>query len=226
MPHDAFAEIDTWVFDLDHTLYPPSARLFDQIEVRMVDYVMAALNVDRAEADRLRRHYWEAHGTTLAGLMAEHDLDPAPFLVDVHDISFDGLEPAPDLAQAIAALPGKRIIYTNGTEPYARRVVEARGLAGVFDAIYGIEHADHRPKPEEQAFRKVFDKAGVATSRAAMFEDDPRNLRAPKAMGLRTIHVAEAAHPAEWIDHHAPDLTRFLSQVLDRIDAGREVRLG
>ena len=218
MPHDAFALVDAWVFDLDHTLYPPQAALFDLIEVRMTDYVMEALKVDRIEADRLRQHYWETHGTTLAGLMAEHGLDPTPFLVDVHDIPLDALTPAPDLAAAIAALPGRRIVYTNGTEPYARRVLEARGLDRVFDAVFGIEHADHRPKPQEAAFRTVFGKAGVTPARAAMFEDDPRNLQAPSSMGLRTIHVAKAPVAAPWIDHHTDDLTGFLHAVLAHIE--------
>jgi putative hydrolase of the HAD superfamily len=218
MPHDAFRQLDAWVFDLDHTLYPPSARLFDQIELRMIDFVMDALGVDRAEADRLRAHYWETHGTTLAGLMAEHDLDPGPFLVDVHDISLDALEPAPDLATSIAALPGRKIVYTNGTEPYARRVLEARGLSHAFDDVFGIEHANHRPKPQEQAFRAVFALAEITPERAAMFEDDPRNLRAPHAMGVRTIHVAETPDDADWIHHHTDDLTAFISRVLAHLD--------
>ncbi|NJN05612.1 MAG: pyrimidine 5'-nucleotidase, partial [Rhodobacteraceae bacterium] len=85
MPKQSFDHITTWVFDLDHTLYPPSAGLFDLIEVRMTDYVMQALGVERTEADRLRKHYWATYGTTLAGLMREHDVDPAPYLTDVHD---------------------------------------------------------------------------------------------------------------------------------------------
>ena len=139
MKHADFQHVDTWVFDLDHTLYPPSARLFDLIEVRMTDYVMNALGVEREEADRLRAHYWKTHGTTLAGLMREHDVDPAPYLEDVHDISLDHLELDTQLARAIRALPGRRIVYTNGTAPYAERVVKARGLDGLFDAVYGVD---------------------------------------------------------------------------------------
>jgi putative hydrolase of the HAD superfamily len=103
----SFAHVRAWVFDLDNTLYPPSARLFDQIEVRMTDWVMQALQVTRPEADRLRRHYWATYGTTLAGLMQEHGLDPAPYLTDVHDITFDALAPDPLLAAHIRALPGR-----------------------------------------------------------------------------------------------------------------------
>lgn len=205
-----FGHVKTWVFDLDNTLYPPSARLFDQIEKRMTAYVMAALNVPRDKADRLRADYWRLYGTTLAGLMHEHDLDPHPYLIDVHDIAFDALVPDPALCDAIAALPGRRIVYTNGSAPYAEKVLAARGLSGAFDAVYGVEHAGFRPKPERAAFETVFAREGLAPETAAMFEDDTRNLTAPHAMGMRTVHVAPAPDPAPHIDHHTDDLTAFL----------------
>ncbi len=215
MPNAPFDQVETWVFDLDNTLYPPSARLFDQIEQRMTDYVMQSLGVARDRADQLRRQYWHTYGTTLAGLMREHDVDPLPYLTDVHDISLDHLDPDPQLATALKALPGRRIVYTNGCAPYAKRVLAARGLDGLFDAIYGVEHADFLPKPERAAFDRVFARDGLRPDRAAMFEDEARNLAAPHAMGLRTIHVAETVQPADHVHHHATDLTGFLKQLLD-----------
>lgn len=208
-----FHHVTGWVFDLDNTLYPPSARLFDQIEVRMTAWVQQAVGVDRAEADRLRRHYWRTYGTTLAGLMAEHGVDPGPYLTDVHDISFDALEPDPVLAARIRALPGRRIVYTNGSAPYAERVLAARGLSGLFDAVYGVEHAGFRPKPERAAFETVFARDGITPATAAMFEDDPRNLAAPHAMGMRTVHVAPDPDPADHIHHHTDDLSGFLARL-------------
>lgn len=211
MAKDAFSHVTVWVFDLDHTLYPPSARLFDLIETRMTNYVMQALGVARDEADRLRSHYWKTHGTTLAGLMREHDLDPAPYLTDVHDIPMDRLQPDPDLANHIRNLPGRRIVYTNGSAPYAERVLEARGLSGLFDAVYGVEHAQYLPKPDRAAFEKVFQRDGLETDCAAMFEDDIRNLRAPHDMGMRTVHVADTACAADHVHFHTDDLAGFLS---------------
>lgn len=213
MPRQDFSHVTQWVFDLDNTLYPPKARLFDQIEVKMTSYVMSALGVDRAHADHLRNHYWATYGTTLAGLMREHDVDPGPYLSEVHEISLDHLEKDPDLATHIRALPGRKIVYTNGAAPYAERVLEARGLSGLFDAIYGVEHADFRPKPELKAFQTIFAKDGITPESAAMFEDDPRNLAVPHQLGMKTVHVAPDPLEAAHIHHHTDDLTDFLSRL-------------
>lgn len=205
-----FHHVTTWVFDLDNTLYPPRYRLFDQIEVRMTEWVMAALKVSREEANHLRQHYWDSYGTTLAGLMREHDIDPLPYLAAVHDIDFSLLPPDPELAAHIADLPGRRIVYTNASEPYAVKVLEACGLSGLFDAIYGVEHAGFHPKPDRAAFEMVFGLDGLDPTQAAMFEDDARNLKVPHEMGMRTVHVAPKAAPQDHIHHHTDDLTAFL----------------
>lgn len=206
--------IDTWVFDLDNTLYPPHMRLFDQIETRMTAWVMDALSVDEDEANRLRLYYWRVHGTTLAGLMREHGVAPDGYLEHVHDIDFTVLAPDTQLRAAIDALPGRKVVYTNGTSPYAENVIESRGLKGAFDAVYGVEHAQFHPKPDRAAFETVFAKDGFDHSRAVMFEDDPRNLEVPHALGLATVHVAPAPEPRPYIQHHTGDLRGFLTQLV------------
>ncbi len=208
-----FDHVRAWIFDLDNTLYPPEADLFAQIEARMTECVMRALDVDRIEADRLRQDYWGRYGTTLAGLMAEHDLDPVPYMADVHDIMLDHLLVDPLLAARIAALPGRRIVFTNGSAAYADRVLRARGLDHVFHAVYGVEHAGYRPKPERVAFDAVIALDGIAADRAAMFEDMSRNLVAPHEMGMRTILVSPVAETAPHIHHHTTDLSDFLSRL-------------
>lgn len=216
MASSSFAHVSTWVFDLDNTLYPPSARLFDQIEVLMTEYVMDALRVDRRTADHLRDYYWQTHGTTLAGLMREHDVDPGPYLDVVHDIDLSHLAEAPELRARISDLPGRKIIYTNGPRVHAERVTGARGLSGIFDAIYGVEHASFLPKPERAAFEKVFELDGVNPKVAAMFEDDHRNLREPHEMGMKTVLVGPK-HEDEraYIQHQTEDLTDFLATCLE-----------
>jgi putative hydrolase of the HAD superfamily len=214
MPREHFRHVRTWVFDLDNTLYPPECRLFDLIEVRMTDYVMRLTGAERAEADRLRAVWWREHGTTLAGLMAHHRADPDPYLADVHDIPLDRLAPDPVLAGAIGALPGRKIVFTNGSTEYARRVVMARGLQDIFDGIYGIEHSGYVPKPNSAAFHRVFEQDGLNPAQSAMFEDDAVNLRVPHSLGVRTVHVAAAAGGEPFVDHHTSDLAGFLARLV------------
>ena len=207
----SFSHVRAWVFDLDNTLYPAPVALFRQIEVRMTAYVARILGLTEAEADLLRAEYWSRYGTTLAGLMAEHGLDPGPYLAEVHDIDFSALRPDPLLAARIVALPGRKIVFTNGDGPYAARVLEARGLTGAFDAVYGVEHAGYLPKPEQAAFEAVFALDGLSPAEGAMFEDDPRNLMVPHLMGMRTVLVGPEAMAQDHIHHHTDDLSAFLA---------------
>lgn len=209
-----FSDVAVWVFDLDHTLYPAHNDLFAQIEPRMTAYIARLLQVSDETANDLRDAYWVKYGTSLAGLMAEHDIDPDPFLEDVHDIDFTVLSPDERLKDALSHLPGRKIIYTNGTRPYAHNVLAALGLTGAFDAIYGVEHAQYRPKPERAAFDAVFARDALNPARAAMFEDSIRNLVVPHQLGMKTVHVAPMADPQDHIHHHTADLAAFLSQLV------------
>ena len=207
------AHVETWVFDLDNTLYEPSARLFDQIDARMTAFIMRELGLARAEADRLRRDYWRRHGTTLRGLMAHHATDPAHFLAEVHAIDLSALRPDPALAAALARLPGRRIVHTNAARAHAERVLAARGLASLFEAVYAIEDKAYVPKPERAAYERIVERARLDPACAAMIEDDPRNLAVPKALGMTTVWICHGRpDPAPaWVDHRAPDLAAFLA---------------
>ncbi|MEO1919549.1 MAG: pyrimidine 5'-nucleotidase [Paracoccaceae bacterium] len=213
MPYDAFTHVDYWVFDLDNTLYPPEARLFDQIERLMANFVKRELKVNEETAHKLRREYWHKYGTTLAGLMHVHDIDPDPYLHEVHQIDLRKIEAAPELKAAITTLPGRKIIYTNGSRLHGEKVAAARGLAGVFDAIYGVEDAGYVSKPDRAAFLKIFEADKLKTKRAAMFEDDTRNLAIPHSMGMKTVLVGPP-DPAPHIQHQTEDLTAFLRRLV------------
>ncbi len=213
-PARRFSHVETWIFDLDNTLYPASDKLFSQIEDRITRYLMRELGVSQAEAARLRREYWHDHGTTLAGLMLHHAAPPDPFLEEVHEIDFSVLAPDRALRAAIEALPGRKIVYTNGTAPYARRVVRALGLEDCFERIYGVEDAFYTPKPNPAAYRRIFGADGLDPRRAAMFEDDPRNLETPHALGVVTVLVGADARPEPGrIDFATDDLAGFLSRL-------------
>jgi putative hydrolase of the HAD superfamily len=209
-----FDHVETWIFDLDNTLYHPSARLFDQINIRMTEFIMTTLGTSRAEADRLRLSYWQSHGTTLGGLVAEHGIDPDQFLAEAHRIDLGALAPDPELAAAIAGLPGRKIVHTNGARAHAGRVLAARGLQGLFDAVYAIEDKALVAKPRPEAYRRIAELDGLDPRRAAMIEDEPRNLEVPKSLGMVTIWLChEAGRKApEWVDHRITRLNRFLAE--------------
>jgi putative hydrolase of the HAD superfamily len=210
-------EIETWVFDLDNTLYPHTLRLFDQVSARMTDFMMRTLGLSQAEADALRARYWREHGTTLAGLMAVDGIDPEGFLEEVHDIDLSALVPDPRLDAALARLPGRRIVYTNGSKRHAARITEALGIRARFDALYGVEDAGFVPKPRRAAFERVFAAAGVAPARSGMIEDDQRNLEAPHALGMATIWAPiDPEEPAgPHVGHVAVDLAAFLERAAE-----------
>ena len=210
--------VEVWIFDLDNTLYPPSAALFDEIHARMSRFISARLGLAPAEADALRREYWRRHGTTLAGLMRHHRVEPGDFLAEVHAVDLSALRPDPGLARRIAALPGRKLVHTNASRAHAGRVLAARGLAGVFDAVYAIEAKGYVPKPDPRAFRLVVEAAGIAPACAVMIEDDMRNLRVPKALGMTTVWIRHEARTADeqppvWVDHHAPSIGAALDLV-------------
>lgn len=213
MSHSHFTDARAWVFDLDNTLYHPSARLFDLIIEKMNAYMMRELGIDLAEAQALRGKYWRAYGTTLKGLMEVNGIDPAPFLFEVHDIDLSALKPDPELRAALLSLPGRKIVYTNGSRGHADQVLKARGLLGIFDARYGVEDAGFAPKPERQAFERVFATDGIEAKGAVMVEDDIRNLKAPREMGMKTLWVTENPAPHEDVDAATDNLTRFLNEI-------------
>ncbi|WP_341366208.1 pyrimidine 5'-nucleotidase [Yoonia sp. BS5-3] len=208
-----FAHVKTWVFDLDNTLYPPSADLFGLMDSRFSAYVQRITGLDQPAAYTLCQDYWQAYGSTLVGLMEHYDIDPHDFLADVHDIDISHLTPCDQLRTALTALPGRKIVYTNGSSNHAKRVLAARDLTAQFDAVYGVEHADFKPKPTQIAFDTVFAKDGVMPKSSAMFEDEPRNLKVPHALGMRTVHVHPQQAQADHIHHHTDDLAAFLSQL-------------
>ncbi len=175
---------------------------------------MRLTGLDADKALDLCHAYWVSHGSTLAGLMEHHDIDPHHFLADVHDIDVSHLCIDPALQRAIATLPGRKIVYTNGSQTHAKRVLAARGLTRAFDAVYGVEHADFKPKPTHDAFTRVFTKDGLRPETGAMFEDEPRNLAVPHALGMRTVHVHATPDTSDHIHHHTDDLADFLSQVV------------
>ncbi len=215
----ALSHVRNWIFDLDNTLYPASSNLFARIDARMTAYVGRLLGVERDEALRIQKRYFHDHGTTVAGLMANHDIDPHHFLADVHDIEMEVLEENAPLAAAIAKLPGRKLVFTNGDAPYAGRVLERLGLHESFEAIHDIHAMDLVPKPAASAY------AGLCAAfdidpHASLFADDmARNLAPAKAIGMATLWVDNGSEQGEdaardFIDYTTGDVTAWLHDIL------------
>ncbi|PZU21864.1 MAG: pyrimidine 5'-nucleotidase [Shinella sp.] len=219
-----FAHVRDWVFDLDNTLYPHRVNLFAQIDRNMTAFVSELLQVDAVEAKKLQKQYYLEHGTTLKGLMIHHKVDPDAFLQKAHSIDYSPLIPHPELGEAIKALPGRKFIFTNGSVPHAEATARALGILEHFDDIFDIVAADYVPKPAGETYDKFVALNRVDTNRAAMFEDLPRNLKAPKERGMKTVLIVPnnlgetvlesweyAGSEDDHIDYLTEDLEHFLT---------------
>lgn len=205
--------IDCWIFDLDNTLYPPSTRLFDQIDVRMGQFIQNLLGCDPVEAHRVQKLYFHDHGTTLSGLMHYHAIVPHDFLNFVHDIDMAPLVAAPRLADKLAALPGRKLVFTNGDDAYAARVLASLGLSDSFDGMWDIHAMNYRPKPEPSAYAGLIEAFAIRPETAVFVEDMARNLAPAKALGMQTVWLDLAT---EWGDRAKDDAA--IDLIIDDID--------
>ncbi|RFB78662.1 pyrimidine 5'-nucleotidase [Methylovirgula sp. 4M-Z18] len=188
--HTAFRHVDTWVFDLDNTLYPADSDLWPKIDARITMFLMHLFGLDGLTSRALQKYYYQTYGTTLNGLMAEHEISADEFLAFVHDIDRSSLNPNHSLASAILRLPGRKLIFTNGSREHALKTAEQLGLTRMFEDIFDIVAADFVPKPAERTYLRFFEAHGVDPARAAMFEDIAKNLVVPHARGMTTTLVA------------------------------------
>jgi putative hydrolase of the HAD superfamily len=220
----ALAHVDTWIFDLDNSLYPASCDLFALIDQRMTDYIARLAGCDRVEARRIQKGYFRDHGTTLAGLMSEHGVDPHEFLDFVHDIDMARLTADPDMLAALDRLPGRKLVFTNGDESYARRVLDRLGLANAFDGMHDIHAMNYVPKPHPDAYAQLCARLEVDPASALFVDDMARNLPPAKALGMVTVWVdngsEQASHGADpaMIDHVTDDVGRWLHEILGETD--------
>ena len=222
-----FSHVRNWIFDLDNTLYPAHTDLFAQISVNIRRYVSELMNVPEDEAQEIQTKYYKKYGTTLRGLMVEHNIEPGAFLEFVHDIDHSVLKPDPTLANAIQKLPGRRFIMTNGTKKHAKNVAKALGITEHFEDMFGIVEADMIPKPHEETYNLFLTKNDISPTESCMFEDLPQNLTVPHALDMRTVLIipkwTREVFREEWelddkknahIDFVAEDLSLFLNNVI------------
>ena len=213
-----FAHIDTWIFDLDLTLYGPEANIMAQVRDRIALFVEKHFNIGSDEAHKIRHTYWKKYGTTLGGLMAENKVEPNGYLDFVHDVDMDLLRPDADLRRQITSLPGRKIIFTNADAPYAERVLAARGLDNLFEDIFDIHRMQHVPKPAAVSYDSLCAQLDVNPTLALFVEDSAHNLAPAKALGMTTIWVnhgteAVSSDTEEFVDHEIADLNDWLSSI-------------
>ena len=219
---EKFSDIDAWVFDLDNTLYPAQHNLFAQVDKRMTAFIQDALSVSHEKAYRLQKDYLRDYGTTLAGLMNRHNMAPDAFLDFVHDIDVSVLAPDTALRNMIDALPGRKFIFTNGTQEHATRVATRLGIGDLFHDIFDIVSANYVPKPNAQIYPAMLAKFGIEAQRSVFFEDMARNLPPARALGMTTVLLRDHDTPdygepvgEEHIDYYAPDVKDILARILE-----------
>lgn len=212
--------VRNWIFDLDNTLYPASANLFAQVDARMTGFIQDLLGLEHDEARRVQKGYFHNHGTTLSGLMTEHHVDPHAFLAHVHDIEMDVIEHDAPLVAAIAKLPGRKLVFTNGDTPYATRILERLGLSESFEAIHDIHAMGLMPKPHASAYAGFCAAFDIDPAESLFADDMARNLTPAKAIGMTTVWIdngseqspdTERAH----IDFTVPVLAPWLETILE-----------
>ena len=228
------SEIEVWIFDLDNTLYPASCNLFAQVDRRIGEFIAAHFGIPYDEARAMQKRFFREHGTTLRGLMVEHDVDPVPFLDYVHAIDVTPVAPSPELDRALERLPGRKVIYTNGSIQHAANVTDRLGITRHFDTVFGIVEAGYVPKPDPRPYRELVERHGIAPTRACMVEDIARNLVPAHALGMTTVWVrseADWSRPDEGgvgtgahIDYVVDDLVAWLSD--ERFPAGADSTCG
>jgi putative hydrolase of the HAD superfamily len=213
------AEVDCWIFDLDNTIYPASCSLFAQIHDKMGEFIAGALGVERDEATRIQKTLFREHGTTLRGLMTVYGLAPEGFLEHVHRIDLSRIPPDPVFAAALAALPGRKLVFTNGTQRHAENVLGHLGIAAHFDGIWDIAACGYVPKPDPAVYDAMVRRFAIAPRRAAMIEDMAKNLAPAAALGMTTVWLrgtlewAREGADADYVHHVVDELAPWLAAV-------------
>ena len=193
--------VNTYLFDLDNTLYHASTGLMDAMVAKMRGYVANFYNVSDAEAEHICQNYWQTYGTTLCGLMAKENINPYDFLKHVHDVDLSILQPCPLTRNGLEKLEGRKIIFTNADRPHAERVLERLGIADLFEDIYDVIWADYRPKPDRETYERLAKHLGLTPANTLMLEDTHVNLKTAHDMGMKTVLIHGGTPPETQHDH-------------------------
>jgi putative hydrolase of the HAD superfamily len=205
--------IDTWLFDLDNTLYPLESGLAEVVSAKITDFVAELTGLPRDEARTLQKRYLADYGLTLSGLLTHHGVDPNVYHAMFHDLPLDSLEPDEALIAGLKRLPGRRLIFTNADGVHAARVLERLGLADLFEDVFHIASSNFTPKPKPEAFARIIAAHAITPATTAFFEDFEPNLAPAAALGMTTVLVGPAAagEATPFVSYRTTDLAAFLA---------------
>lgn len=224
-PIEELRETQTWVFDLDNTLYPASCGLMAEVSSRMTLYVADALKLDSERALIEQKRMFREHGTTLRGLMNDHGVDPVHFMDYVHDVDYSVVGPMPRLEAALDQLPGRKVVFTNASTAHAETVLKNLDIARHFDGIFDVAAADYEPKPNPRPYELITAQHAFDPAHAVMLEDMGPNLKPAAEMGMTTVWVRydTSTEPywavpdgnTDFIHHETDDLITWLESVIE-----------
>lgn len=214
-------KINTWIFDLDNTLYSADSGIFQQVHTLMGKFVSAHLNIDIKKATELQRKYYRQHGTTLRGLMDNHNVDPDHFLSEVHQLDYSIVGPNFKLNRELKKLKGRKIIYTNANRQHANDILIRLELTNVFDEIFDIKTANYIPKPEASPYEQIISDFNIDPITTIMFDDIAKNLVPAKNVGFASVWIDvgyenfsdDIAKSKKYLDYETKDLSLFLDEV-------------
>jgi putative hydrolase of the HAD superfamily len=215
----ALDHVNVWLFDLDNTLYPAHCNLFAQIDRRINEYVASFLDLDLEKARVQQKQYFREHGTTLRGLMVDHAVDPHHYMDYVHDIDLTPVDASPALDAVLHQLPGRKLIFTNGSVGHAENVTGKLGIGHHFEAIFDIAASDFLPKPDTLPYQKLIQEHDLVAVETIFFDDMDRNLKPAAELGMTTVWVPGHAEwsgtgEADHVHHIAEDVTLFLEEAV------------
>ena len=214
-------KINTWIFDLDNTLYSADSGIFQQVHRLMGEFISKNLNMDMPEAKKLQSKYYKQHGTTLRGLMDNHGIDPDHFLDEVHRLDYSIVGSNKILNEELHKLQGRKIIYTNANKKHVIDVLDRINLTNFFDEIFDIKMANYIPKPELKPYKQIIDLFNIEPKSSAMFDDIAKNLVPAKKVNFTSVWIDagyenfsdDIEASKKYLDFQTRDLSLFLKDV-------------
>lgn len=207
------------LFDLDDTLYPRRAGVMEEIRRLMIRFLCNRLGLSPEEADELRRHYFQTYGTTMRGLLINYHIDPEEYMHQVHDVRLgEFLQANTRLDEVLASLPQTKVVFTSSSRQHAEAVLEILGIRRHFDRIVDVRDVSYVSKPHPAAYQRICDMLGARPEECLLVEDNVRNLRPAKALGMTTVLVLDSEEPP--ISENGVDHTIYHIEDIGEVVAG------